>query len=260
MTRKKFAVVGDPISHSKSPNIHNFAYKFFNLDVDTYSAHRVPAGGLVKFTETNHFDGLSVTMPLKFEAYDLAGDRDSFADRTLVCNTLSFANGLVSGRNTDVFGIRKSLETRISEEVSSVSILGTGATARSAILAIEDLYPNCSVTVYGRSPQKLLELRSLNVRNEIGFRSFIEMDPEHELVINTVPNLPNKAHIRSDYTLDVAYSEVLPDWSTGLLISGKEMLVWQACEQLRTWFFAEEKQLPMLDEFVSEVFSRSVLD
>ena len=84
MTSKHFAVVGDPIDHSLSPNIHNAAYKFLGLDWD-YTRFQVSEGNLQDFLrkEGSHLSGISVTMPLKLEAAALASIPKFQVDNTI---------------------------------------------------------------------------------------------------------------------------------------------------------------------------------
>jgi shikimate dehydrogenase len=89
MTSRHFAVVGDPIDHSLSPNIHNAAYKFLGLDWD-YTRYKVSEGNLQDFLrkEGSHLSGISVTMPLKLEAAALASNGDEIVSELQIANTL----------------------------------------------------------------------------------------------------------------------------------------------------------------------------
>ena len=135
MAKKQFAVLGDPISHSLSPKIHAAAYEYLGLDY-SYEAIRVPAGELVTFLEGegSSFDGFSVTMPLKFEAAAIAGETNLFG--TGACNTLVRTNAGFDGFNTDIPGIQFALAECLAIRPESAAVLGSGATARSAIVAL----------------------------------------------------------------------------------------------------------------------------
>jgi shikimate dehydrogenase len=82
------AVVGDPIGHSLSPTLHRAAYDAMGLDW-SYSAERVPAGGLASFVASlgEEWRGLSVTAPLKREAAELASTVSSLVSLAGVANT-----------------------------------------------------------------------------------------------------------------------------------------------------------------------------
>ncbi|NDE88553.1 MAG: shikimate dehydrogenase, partial [Micrococcales bacterium] len=97
---RHFAVIGDPISQSLSPKIHSAAYKVLGIDWD-FEAVRVSAGQVRQFlSDTVKFSGLSVTMPLKFEAFAASNKLDDGALRTGVVNTLVKTDSGYSGFNT----------------------------------------------------------------------------------------------------------------------------------------------------------------
>lgn len=220
----KFAVVGDPITQSLSPTIHQAAYKFLGLDY-RYSAHQVQSGRLRNFLESNgDFSGLSVTMPLKAEAFNICDVVDGVAEKTKVANTMAFRDGKCCGFNTDVFGIMKAVE---GLQFDSVAVIGSGATARSAIVALQTLESRPKLQVFARNATALAELsESFSVEGS----ALDSFEPNFDLVINTVPAL---AITTSGITMSTSYAkdEVL----TSKQISGKEMLLWQALGQLRTF-------------------------
>ena len=139
MTDKKFAVLGDPIDHSMSPAIHLAAYKVLGLDW-SYEKIQVHSGVLNEFVahQGAHFQGFSVTMPLKAEAAALAVNADPLVQRLGIANTLIRTASGLNAFNTDVFGITKALDDCWVTNPQRVAILGAGATARSAVLG---LYP-----------------------------------------------------------------------------------------------------------------------
>ncbi|MEY4743952.1 MAG: hypothetical protein RIR34_1291, partial [Actinomycetota bacterium] len=102
---RKLSVLGSPIGHSKSPDIHSAAYRVLGLDWD-YERNEVRKGGLVSFMEglTPDWLGLSITMPLKEEAFRFATSVDRAANATKAVNTLVRNETGWAGYNTDVFG------------------------------------------------------------------------------------------------------------------------------------------------------------
>ena len=140
---KRFAVLGDPIVQSLSPKIHSAAYAHLNLDWK-YEAFKVASGELLQFVESESgFAGFSVTMPLKFEAYNLAESLDETAETTGVVNTLLKTEIGFRGFNTDIYGISKSIE---KVAANSIAVLGSGATARSSIRAVISSKTEAKVT------------------------------------------------------------------------------------------------------------------
>lgn len=132
----KAAVLGSPIEHSKSPQLHAAAYATLGLDW-SYERHEVGSGELAGFLRQHagEFKGLSLTMPLKDEAFRSAETKDAASYATAACNTLVF-DGQLHGYNTDVIGFIEALRFHGQHRADSVCILGTGATARSAAAAM----------------------------------------------------------------------------------------------------------------------------
>ena len=127
-----YAVLGSPISHSKSPLIHTTIFEHLKLNAD-YTSHDVV--DLSEFLDSNaELSGLSITMPLKDQAFAVASELDYWAQLTESVNTLKKTESGWAGYNTDVFGLRQAAS---QVNFQSVAILGTGATARSALAAFQ---------------------------------------------------------------------------------------------------------------------------
>lgn len=139
-TFARCAVLGDPIAHSLSPVLHRAGYAALGLDW-AYDARRVGSGGLRAFLDglDDSWRGLSLTMPLKREALEVA---DALSERALVAgaaNTLVLSADGVWGDNTDIPGAVAALRERYAGPVDSAAILGGGATAASTLLALAEL-------------------------------------------------------------------------------------------------------------------------
>lgn len=137
---ERLAVLGSPIAHSRSPRIHAAAYRALGLDW-RYSAVRCGEAGLPLFLAGRDDDwrGFSVTMPLKSAAHRLASAHDSVASESGVVNTLRrLEGGQWYGANTDVPGLASAI-ARIGLDARRTLVLGSGATAVSAILAVRQL-------------------------------------------------------------------------------------------------------------------------
>jgi len=241
----KFCVVGSPIKHSLSPVIHKAAYARLGLDF-SYERIEVPLGGLGAVMEDQAFSGLSVTMPLKNEAFELSDSYSPEAERTGVVNTLVRSSSGWVGHNTDVLGFAKCFD-QVSDP-QRITIVGSGATARSAALAISRAFPAAKLSVVGRTASSLVEftgyLNSLGISSEV-------LDPEAsslvgaDLVVSTVPagaftelwdQLGAITSGNRGFLFDVAYdpwpSLASQAW-VGKTISGLELLIWQAIEQVK---------------------------
>lgn len=153
------AVLGSPIAHSLSPVLHRAAYRALGLDW-RYERHEVDEAGLAGFVagRTPEWRGLSLTMPLKFVAMRL-GEPDEVALRVGAANTL-LLDDPVTVHNTDVPGLTAAVRSCGVPTVEHAVVLGSGATARSALASLGLL--GCrTVTVLARSRDRSEALRPL---------------------------------------------------------------------------------------------------
>lgn len=166
--RTALAVWGDPIAHSLSPRLHAAAYAELGWDW-TYGRRRVdeasfPAELARAAGETR---GLSLTFPLKTAAHAAAEVHDRFAALTGAVNTLLFTADRLRGYNTDVGGIVADLRDHGVAELDRARIVGAGATATSALVALGELGAS-RVEVIARRPAAAAPLAALGER--IGVR------------------------------------------------------------------------------------------
>ena len=243
---KHFAVLGSPISHSKSPAIHRAAYRKLGLDWD-YQKFEVTADELAGFLAgAESFSGLSLTMPLKNEAASLAVYRDPIVQITEAANTLIRRDAGWAAYNTDVFGIQMALKPLQLSRDTRVALLGSGATAKSSLVAISKEFPSTSVAILARSRDRAGDLsrfgKSLGLNCVVSERDAASAD----LTISTLPPGVFDSFIESfsgfkicGALFDVAYSpwpsQAAKRWiDAGLPVAaGIEMLVWQAIAQIR---------------------------
>lgn len=242
---RHYAVLGSPIEHSKSPVIHTAAFDVLGLAAD-YTRFEVSENLKSWLESKSDFAGFSVTMPLKKQALDLAERADPLAIATQSANTLVKTDSGWDAYNTDVFGIQQALK---GYKFSSVCVLGTGATARSAIVAMLEVGKR--VSVWGRDSDKV---RRLCAEFEIDFVEKLHIALSQPAVISTVVAGALDEQLRSDYKgvlLDVVYhpwpTKLATHFSGGKVISGLEMLIWQAVGQQRL-FNGQELDEPLAHE------------
>lgn len=253
-----YAVLGSPISHSKSPVIHEAIFRELG-ESHTYQAIELGSdlsAFLAKLDQS--WLGLSLTMPLKEPALDVALRADFVAISAQAANTLIRNGSGWDAYNTDVFGIQKSLEDK---RFSSVAILGTGATARSAVVAMLDAGKN--VSVWGRNLDKA---KALANEFEITVIEKLHTALSQPAVISTVVAGALDDQLKGDYkgiVLDVTYHP----WPTKLAlhfpeknrVSGLEMLLWQAIGQQRL-FHQLELDEALADEAKLILAARKALE
>lgn len=157
--RRRFAVVGSPIGHSLSPVMHRAAYAALGRTDVEYSAIEVREGELRALLAPDgaatDLAGLSVTMPLKREARALAVEADDISERLGIANTLiRRSDGTWRAENHDVHGIAAALRDHGLRDPSTGAVIGSGATAVSAVAALVELGVR-DLRLTARSPEKL---------------------------------------------------------------------------------------------------------
>ncbi|HET8988014.1 MAG TPA: shikimate dehydrogenase, partial [Humibacillus sp.] len=136
------AVWGSPVAHSLSPILHRAAYAALGLTTWSYDRREVDAPGFASALEEldETWRGLSLTMPLKEVALEAATEATDTARETAAANTLVRVEGGWLADNTDVYGITAALAAvgcdLASDAVAEVVVVGSGATARSAVAAV----------------------------------------------------------------------------------------------------------------------------
>lgn len=262
-------VLGHPIAHSLSPALHRAAYDFLgeqNLGYDRRDTLpddlpaimrgvRNPAGT----EEAPYIAGLSVTMPLKTAVIKYCDELSETARVTGAVNTVYPRGDKVLGDNTDVIGIVNALlhaGLKPNPERDEPAVIGGGATAISALTALHKLgYRRASV--YARSLHKLGSVQEAADRLGVQLEQISLSDlPQnlaergHHPVVSTLPahaadewasqlsGLKGASTTHRPVLLDVAYnpwpSALASAWeaSGGAVVSGLEMLLYQAVEQV----------------------------
>jgi shikimate dehydrogenase len=161
MTTQRFAVIGSAVAGSASPRMHAAAYAALGLDCtyDAVLASDRDLPGLVARLRSGELSGLNVTMPHKRRILERVDAVDSSARTVGAANTLvRDPNGRIVAYNTDVLAIAEELR-RLAPDVpltegwmkSRALVLGTGATARSAIVALAHHLGVAEIVIRGRA-------------------------------------------------------------------------------------------------------------
>ena len=234
----KAAILGNPVDHSLSPTLHKAAYKFLGIQW-TYERFNLEPKKFEDFViSQKDYSGFSVTMPLKDLAFEFAQKHDDYSILTKACNTLVREdNGNWSGFNTDVSGFI-SILSPVIEVVGTACVIGSGATARSAIAALSHLgYKN--VAIAARRPEAIRELSTYFP--DISFSLENIENPKAEILISTVPAGASDFVTLSSDT-KVFFDVIYAPWPTRLassaitqncqVFSGLHLLAAQAVEQV----------------------------
>ena len=149
-------VVGDPVSHSISPQLHNTMARIMKKDV-IYAAYRVEKGEMenaINAMRTLSIKGFNVTIPHKEDAARFCDWIDPFAQKMDACNTLVNENGVIKGYNTDGIGFIRSLERKgVFVKDKTVAIIGAGGAASGVSLALAE-YGAGKIMIMNRTREK----------------------------------------------------------------------------------------------------------
>lgn len=237
------AVLGHPVAHSLSPVLHRAAYVALGLE-HTYEAIDVTQDEFISFMESldTSWLGLSLTMPLKEVAFTVANEVSEVAKLAGSINTLTFEDG-IRATNTDVVGLERAILEVTNDTQGKFTIIGSGATARSAIVAAAALNAT-EIEIVARNPESSRQCvdlaRRLGITNAVV--EFSEAQLQDSVVtINTTPvgvadNIT--VHEPQGLLLDVVYhpwpTVLALRWTEagGLTCSGHNMLLHQAAEQV----------------------------
>jgi shikimate dehydrogenase len=260
---RRAAVLGSPVSHSLSPALHRAAYRALGLSTWRYEACEVDEPALKEFVAglADDWAGLSLTMPLKEAALAVADEISDLAREVGAVNTLvRRQDGGWTGDNTDVHGVYQALSEAGCVRATSALVLGSGATARAVVAALAMLGAR-KVTFAVRSaarPETMEQARRAGIEVDVlhlpdlaDLALVADRVAETPLVVSTLPRdslpadtptarlVPKGLRLEDHLVLDVVYA----GWPTPLarafeetgatVVSGLEMLVHQAAEQVR---------------------------
>jgi shikimate dehydrogenase len=251
-----YAVMGHPISHSKSPAIHTRFARESGQDLVYRAIHVMPGEfelAVARFRDQGG-KGLSVTLPFKEAAWRLAAERTARAHRARAVNTLWFdAAGVLNGDNTDGIGLVRDLMAnhRVDLRGRRILLLGAGGASRGVLGPLLEQAPE-GLTVANRTAPRAEELvrefEGAGPLTGCGLNALA--GSSFDLVINatsasltgSVPALPPGVLAAGGWCYDMMYADeptvfVRWGWERGASgsVDGLGMLVEQAAESFFIW-------------------------
>lgn len=252
-----YAVIGNPVAHSLSPQIHRSFAEQSNQSI-SYEAIETPHNALEALLyalQQQGFKGLNVTVPFKQRVWELCDERSPRADDAKAVNTLIFLpDGNLAGDNTDGVGLTRDLvdNLRVLMKHRKILILGAGGAVRGVLGPILAHSPRI-LTIANRSLDKAKALaEDFQNLGEIQVSAYNDLGSDnYDLIINgtsaglhdEVPPIPNGVLGVNSICYDMMYRRngrtAFVDWALlhGAVraFDGLGMLVEQAAESFRIW-------------------------
>ncbi|GMR16545.1 MAG: shikimate dehydrogenase [Gammaproteobacteria bacterium] len=268
-----YAVMGNPISHSKSPSIHTLFAEQTQQSI-LYTAIHVDHGGFKQavgnFSATGG-KGLNITVPFKQEAWEIVTERSERAERAGAVNTIKIENDKLFGDNTDGVGLVNDLILNHGIELKGKNILlmGAGGAARGVLIPLLKQNPS-SLFIANRTPDKAKDLADdfSNAGNVSGGGYDAIAELTFDVVINAtaaslqgdLPPLPDTLLNENASCYDMMYSAKptpFMEWATKheavKVLDGLGMLVEQAAESFFIWRDVKPKTKPVIEKLRKEL-------
>ncbi len=250
----EYAVMGNPIAHSKSPRIHTLFAEQTGEAVH-YEAIQVDPGGFSQAVgnfEASGGKGLNITVPFKQEAWELVNERSERAERAGAVNTIKFVDGKLIGDNTDGIGLVNDLtNNRIAVKGGRVLLMGAGGAARGVLAPLLAQQP-AQLVIGNRTAEKAKQLAEefSNLGQVEGCGYDALEGKQFDLVINAtaaslqgeLPPLPDSVLADGACCYDMMYGAeptAFMQWASrhgaAKVLDGLGMLVEQAAESFYIW-------------------------
>ena len=252
---KKYLVIGNPIKHSLSPEIHNYWFKKNNIKA-IYEKRELDSDelkNLILEMREQKIYGINVTVPFKKKIIPHLDKLTFEAEKTQSVNTIYFLDNQILGHNTDILGFEDSIKNaHFNLSDKKIFILGAGGVVPSIIFALNKMKVS-KIVISNRTREKAEQLKDL-------FQNLSVIDwgeiPEFDMIINaTSLGLKNSDHINLDFSnvgdKKIFYDVIYNPSETKFLREGKSlgnktengkmMFVFQALAAFKIWHNIEPK-------------------
>lgn len=251
----RYAVVGNPIAHSKSPQIHTrFAAQCAQaLRYDPVLVEQEGFSTAVETFRSEGMKGINVTVPFKQDAWRVVDTRDGSAERAGAVNTIDFrSDGTLAGYNTDGVGLLRDLTANHGVELEGrqVLVLGAGGAVRGVLEPLLNANP-AQVLIANRTESRARQLVDVfTALGPVEACGYAGLGGRFDLIVNgtaaglagELPPLPDDILKEGGCCYDMIYgdhAEPFAEWArahgAGLILDGLGMLVEQAAEAFLIW-------------------------
>jgi shikimate dehydrogenase len=269
-THKTYGIIGESLAHTLSPEIHNYLFNRFGLDCTytTFEINPTDLRGTVSGIRALGISGVNITFPYKNKVLKYLDKIDASAHDTGAANTIINRRGILTGYNTDTYGIKTTLTDRLkfNPHGKNIIILGSGGAARACVMAIARFSAR-SIIIMNRNPHNAsLLITSLSKRNSTIARSIkavtnlrtFKNNYHADLIINAtsadkgyinkkLASMSRVGIIKDTIFFDLNYgdralSKNLPK-GINKAVDGLYMLMAQAAESFQIWTSIEVSPL-----------------
>ena len=259
---KKAAVLGFPIKHSLSPVIHNYWIKKYKIPgkYDLFKTNKNQLKKTIYKLQQENYLGANLTIPLKEKVISIIDKIDRTADFTKSVNTIVFRKNSIEGKNTDVYGFKKSLDKKLKNKKKRALVLGAGGASRAVVYSLVDMGFE-KVEIYNRTKSKATKLKKdmdklpfKKNQQQIIVKDIKNIEMEIHLLdlfVNTTPlgmkgfkkkSISLKQLDKKAIVFDLVYNPLETDLlksakkNGNATINGLEMLIFQAQPAFKQWF------------------------
>lgn len=268
-TRDQYCVFGNPVAHSLSPRIHRLFAEQTGESLD-YQAILAPENGFaetLKAFRDQGGRGANVTLPFKYQAWQIADRRSTCAERAGAVNTIWFDDsGLVHADNTDGVGLVRDLRDNLGVSLrgQSLLVLGAGGAVAGIMDPLFDEQP-AQVVIANRTPDKARAIASRFAdRGSIEAVEYADLAGSHFAIIingtslslqDELPPLPEDILAASGFVYDMMYQSQPTcfmrwalDRGAAVAADGLGMLVEQAAEAFHIWRGIRPRTAPVIKQ------------
>lgn len=265
----RYAVIGNPIAHSKSPQIHKMFAEQTGQDISYEKIEAALGSFKEKIDELRKkgYKGCNVTVPFKLEAWRLGASTTRALDADAV-NTLKFESGEIFGDNTDGIGLVRDITQNLGFQIAGkrVLLMGTGGAASGVLHPLLDEKPQELVTAYrtlenAQKIEKRIRGTAQFPVTSISFSSYSDLsEKSFDLIINAtssglsndMPPLPPGIFAPGALAYEMMYGRETPfmkfarEHSAAIVSDGLGMLVEQAAESFFIWRGVRPETAPVI--------------
>lgn len=257
MNKIRLAVIGNPVKHSKSPEIHSHFAKETGMDISYEAICCSDFKKLIRELISKGYKGVNVTIPFKEEAMNLADFASDEARLAGAANTLLFQDGKILAYNTDGTGLIKDIQKSLNLENKNLLLIGAGGAAKGIAMSLINNGIS-SLTILNRTLNKAQNLKlalekfGFSRVRAFDFPTFRESEPFEVILNSTSTSLQNQRLDLDDWVFndteliyDLFYSpertRFLKDSLDSvhgkqvILLDGLGMLIEQAALSFQIW-------------------------